>query len=166
MQQPTININLARNNLNRSNQLQDICKKHPISSLIFLILFLFVISPIGYSNPIEKEKLAISYFRLTPDITTNLNTETTNSLLPVMSIRLELMVNFQSHKELLKHHEPLYRNELILFINKHHVSDLVTPRQKRHFKRSVKKLINSTLYKEIKRPDIVQRVLITRLVTE
>ena len=129
------------------------------------ILFLTIISFCVHAET-ESDSKKISYHQLTPDLITNLELDKEQTIIPTIMIRIVLMTNSIKDQELLKKHEPRYKDPIILLINKYKKNDLQTVAQKKKLKIAIKDIINISLQNETKKPEIVKRVLFTRMVVE
>lgn len=114
------------------------------------------------SHSANKKK----FFQKVPDISTNLQTEKDGKVLPIIELRITLMTHSKRDKELLKLHAPLYRDKIILTLNKTPSAQLVEIAQKKKLMEKVKNIINDIIMKETKSPNVVSKIYITKLLIQ
>lgn len=145
--------------------------------MLLRVLPLIVLSFLSFStladDGTKKEPARkIIYHQLKPDITTNLDSSSDKKnkdeelTMNTITVRFSLMIDTVEDAEVVKTHEALYKDQIILFINKQMKENLKTRRQKIQFKKKLKNILNKTLQAEIKRPDIIKRLLVTRMIID
>lgn len=137
---------------------------------IILFLSLGSLLAIATEDPKQTPQQVITYHQLKPDITTNLDIslpiKRTNedSQLYTLTVRVNLMTDSEQDAKAIVENEALLKDKVILFINKQSMESLKTRRQKMQFKRTLKNILNEALLAELKRPDIIKKLLFTQMI--
>lgn len=139
-----------------------------LALFIWLAFTTQVIADSSNEEPSEYQELlsTLPKFHKLKIIETTLELSSDDTYIPIVQLKLSLMAENPEDIVLAKYHEPLYRAAIILYLNKLTKYDLTTYNQKQKLKLELLKLINSNIYKETNRPNVVKRVLITKMVIE
>lgn len=138
----------------------------PHKLIILLLCFFLPLQTFANKEPLNVKK--ISYYKIKPDIISNLNVNKNenDTKMYTLMLRLTLMTDNINDLEALDHHHNLYRDRIILFINKNRKENLQTRRQKKQFRALLRNIINTTIEEKIHKTNLVKMVLITQMIID
>ncbi len=122
----------------------------------------------------EKEQLAqeekyrqarkLGTIRIYPDITTNLSKHKYKHHQYIM-LRIDLLASDNKYRDFINNNQPLFRDQLILFLNKQKVGNFRNKKRLRSIKKRIIKLINHTLYPEV-HDHVIKGVIFNKMTIE
>lgn len=131
--------------------------------LMTFMVFLLTTSPFQALCADKKDKKAgFKYLRIVPDIVTNLSAK---GRFHYGLFRIDLVTDTPDNLKLLRHHQPLYIDRLILYINAHSKDSFKNTLKRMEFQTGALELIQKVLKRETGKP-IVLKILFSRMVTE